>query len=265
MGGVLAEKLRKAGLDVTLVTPGDVASAWTGNTLEAVHINKQLRRLGIDGRHASRRDRGCGGSCGDHLRLWRRPTQQIAAAAVVLVTSRLPNEALYLELTREAGRAAGRRHQVGHAHRRLPGAGLHRARGLSRPPLRARTRRAAGRRGAVQAPPADGDGAVGRRCWALRQLVLSGHGRGGRGASRIVQSRPAVGWPDCTRRRRIARSIARRSFQSCEVWGAEQQSKLVGIIAFRRIGSTSSTCFPTRRDTASAATCWRSPRMLFRC
>src|SRR5262249_802773 len=47
MAGVLAEKLRKMGHEVTLVTPGDTASGWAGNTLEAVHINKQLRRVGI--------------------------------------------------------------------------------------------------------------------------------------------------------------------------------------------------------------------------
>jgi len=97
LAGVLAEKLRKLGHDVTLVTPGDVASAWTGNTLEAVHINKQLRRLGIKvvTHHDVTR------LAPDHVEVtcgYGATKEQIAAASVVLVTSRLPNEALYLAL-----------------------------------------------------------------------------------------------------------------------------------------------------------------------
>jgi hypothetical protein len=42
MGGVLAERLRRAGLDVTLVTPAELASIWTANTLELRHIQTRL-------------------------------------------------------------------------------------------------------------------------------------------------------------------------------------------------------------------------------
>jgi dimethylamine/trimethylamine dehydrogenase len=97
LAGVIAEKLRKVGHDVTFVTPGDVASAWAGNTLEAVHINKQLRRLGITvvTHHDVTR------LAADHVEItcsYAGTKQQVAAAAIVLVTSRLPNEALYLDL-----------------------------------------------------------------------------------------------------------------------------------------------------------------------
>jgi dimethylamine/trimethylamine dehydrogenase len=97
MAGVLAETLRKAGHDVTFVTPGDIASAWAGNTLEAVHINKQLRRLGITviTHHDVTR------LAADHVEItcgYGGTKQQLAAVAIVLVTSRLPNEALYLDL-----------------------------------------------------------------------------------------------------------------------------------------------------------------------
>ncbi|MGH6891362.1 MAG: FAD-dependent oxidoreductase [Dongiaceae bacterium] len=108
MAGVLAEKLRKAGLEVTFVTPSDIASAWSANTLEHVHINKQLRQLGIkvvthhDVTHLA----------ADHVEItcgYAGIKQQVAAAAVVLVTSRLPNEALYLDLAAnlESATAAG--------------------------------------------------------------------------------------------------------------------------------------------------------------
>jgi dimethylamine/trimethylamine dehydrogenase len=108
MAGVVAEKLRKAGHEVTFVTPGDIASAWAGNTLEAVHINKQLRRLGITvvTHHDVTR------LAADHAEItcgYAGTTQQIAAASVVLVTSRLPNETLHLALAAnpEAVKAAG--------------------------------------------------------------------------------------------------------------------------------------------------------------
>jgi len=108
MGGVLAEKLRKAGLDVVFVTANDIACGWAGNTLEAVHINRRLRRLGIQviTHHDVTR------LAADHVEItcaYGATRQQIAAKAVVLVTSRLPNEALYLELADKAeeAKAAG--------------------------------------------------------------------------------------------------------------------------------------------------------------
>lgn len=34
MGGVIAERLKATGIDVTLATPGEVVSSWAGNTSE---------------------------------------------------------------------------------------------------------------------------------------------------------------------------------------------------------------------------------------
>jgi dimethylamine/trimethylamine dehydrogenase len=48
MGGVLAEICRANGLEVTLVTPAAMVSAWTINTLEALPIAKRIARLGIE-------------------------------------------------------------------------------------------------------------------------------------------------------------------------------------------------------------------------
>ncbi len=47
MGGVIAEKLRAAGLDVTLVTPDDKVSRWAENTGEGWRVPGHLMRLGI--------------------------------------------------------------------------------------------------------------------------------------------------------------------------------------------------------------------------
>jgi len=97
MGGVVAEKLRKAGHEVTLVTPGDLASAWASSTIEHVHINKQLRRLGI----AVVTHHDVTRIAADHVEVtcgYGGTKEQVAAAAIVLVTARLPNEDLHLAL-----------------------------------------------------------------------------------------------------------------------------------------------------------------------
>ena len=94
MAGVLAEKIRRTGLDVTLVTPADSASSWTTNTLELHFINKQLRELGVEvvtahavtGFDGSRAEIACG---------FTGKTRSLPARAVVSVTARLPHEDLY--------------------------------------------------------------------------------------------------------------------------------------------------------------------------
>jgi dimethylamine/trimethylamine dehydrogenase len=48
LGGVVAEKLRSLGLEVTLVTPAERASAWTVNTLEQHIIQRRLLELGVE-------------------------------------------------------------------------------------------------------------------------------------------------------------------------------------------------------------------------
>ena len=48
MGGVVAELCRSKGLDVTLVTPAAMVSAWTVNTLESMPIARRIAQLGIN-------------------------------------------------------------------------------------------------------------------------------------------------------------------------------------------------------------------------
>jgi len=47
MGGAIAEQLRRAGCDVTLVTPASEVSSWTQNTLDQHTVQKQLLELGV--------------------------------------------------------------------------------------------------------------------------------------------------------------------------------------------------------------------------
>jgi dimethylamine/trimethylamine dehydrogenase len=108
MGGLLAERLRERGLDVTLVTPDNVVSSWTGYTLELAHINKRLRQLGIKVVTAKEAVRYQDGLL--HLAcVFGGEGAEVPAAAVVPVTARLPNEELWLELDadQDAWRAAG--------------------------------------------------------------------------------------------------------------------------------------------------------------
>jgi dimethylamine/trimethylamine dehydrogenase len=108
MGGVLAEMCRARGLDVTLVTPAAMVSAWTVNTLESLPIAKRIARLGIevisytsvvafDGAEA----RIVNGLTGE--------TRELPCASLVTVTARLPTDELFEQLRdrwQEAGIAS---------------------------------------------------------------------------------------------------------------------------------------------------------------
>ncbi|QEX19425.1 methylamine [Hypericibacter terrae] len=97
LGGVLAEKLRRDGHRVMLITPSSLVSAWTQFTLEQEKIQKRLIELevGIVANHNLARV-GAG-----HVELACVFTDRIArheAGSVVMVTARLPNDGLYHEL-----------------------------------------------------------------------------------------------------------------------------------------------------------------------
>jgi dimethylamine/trimethylamine dehydrogenase len=93
LGAVLAEKLRLDGLEVTLVTPAERVSAWTVNTLEQHAIQKRVLELGITvtvNRNILEFD-------GTAIALectYTGRESSLPAAAVVTVTSRLPNDEL---------------------------------------------------------------------------------------------------------------------------------------------------------------------------
>jgi dimethylamine/trimethylamine dehydrogenase len=97
MGGVLAELCRYAGLEVTIVTPAAMVSAWTVNTLEALPIAKRMAKLGVEVLpYAS-----VAGYSGEMVRLVSILTgaeTERRAAALVTVTARLPRDDLYTAL-----------------------------------------------------------------------------------------------------------------------------------------------------------------------
>jgi dimethylamine/trimethylamine dehydrogenase len=94
LGGVLAEKLRLDGLEVTLVTPGADVSKWTRATLEQEWVEERLYRLGVDiiEKH------GLAAAARDAVRIRHIQSgreRALACASLVVVTMRLPNDALY--------------------------------------------------------------------------------------------------------------------------------------------------------------------------
>ncbi len=94
LAGVLAERLAKAGLKVIYVTTGDTASSWTTNTLELLVINKHLRKLGI--RVIPSRDLvGVKDGIAELEHAYGDEAELIPVDAIVPVTARLPEEALY--------------------------------------------------------------------------------------------------------------------------------------------------------------------------
>jgi len=94
LAGALAEKLRSAGADVTLVTPETAVSAWTANTLEQHRIQARLMQLGVKIEINS----NIAAAQADAVTLectYTGATRPLPCAALVPVTMRMPEDALY--------------------------------------------------------------------------------------------------------------------------------------------------------------------------
>lgn len=97
MGGLMAERLAKAGCDVTLATPAPLVSAWTQHALDQPRIHRRLVASGVTirlntlltARKAERVELACS---------YTDAPDSLDCATLVLVTARLPNEALTLDL-----------------------------------------------------------------------------------------------------------------------------------------------------------------------
>lgn len=94
MGGVIAEKLRLQGLDVTLATPAPLVSAWTVNTLEQFRIQRRLLDIGVQ----IRANEALVAFEGGKAALACAFTGNIRydeAQSVILVTARMQNDGLF--------------------------------------------------------------------------------------------------------------------------------------------------------------------------
>ncbi|MFP6687831.1 MAG: NAD(P)-binding protein, partial [Alphaproteobacteria bacterium] len=96
MAGLIAEKLARDGRDVTFMMPHSVVSPWTEMTLEQYAIQRRLLEAGVtilSGRRLTALDGAVRHAC-----VYTDAEAELAAAAVVLVTSRISNDGLWREL-----------------------------------------------------------------------------------------------------------------------------------------------------------------------
>jgi dimethylamine/trimethylamine dehydrogenase len=105
MGALLAEQLKLAGHEVTLVTPATQVSSWTEHTLEQHRIQAHVLELGIEV-VTSKNITRIGSDSVETACVYTDRAGTLPAATVVLVTSRQPNDELLLELNADADRLA---------------------------------------------------------------------------------------------------------------------------------------------------------------
>jgi dimethylamine/trimethylamine dehydrogenase len=98
MGGVIAEKLRAQGLDVILVTPAPIVSAWSVNTLEQPKIQRQLLEAGVQIR-ANEAIIAFQNGEATLACAYTGTTRVEKVQSVVMVTARIQNDELYNDLS----------------------------------------------------------------------------------------------------------------------------------------------------------------------
>ena len=94
MGSVIAEALIARGCTVNFVTPAVKVAEWTDNTLEQGSIMRRLLGLGVL-IHLSKAPESIGPESAVLACTWTGRQTELACSAVVMVTSRIPNDALY--------------------------------------------------------------------------------------------------------------------------------------------------------------------------
>jgi dimethylamine/trimethylamine dehydrogenase len=97
LGGVLAERLAALGHEVRLVTSAPLVSSWTAYTLEIGDVQRRVRTAGVIV-DTSRVLVEIGAGEARTACAFTGSEASVAADAVLLVTARLPSDALFLEL-----------------------------------------------------------------------------------------------------------------------------------------------------------------------
>ena len=107
LGGVLAERLAQLGHEVRLVTPAPLVSSWTAHTLEIENIQRRVRDAGIIV-DTSRVLVGITAGEARTACAFTGAEGSVPADAVLLVTARLPRDALFLALEERQGEWSAR-------------------------------------------------------------------------------------------------------------------------------------------------------------
>lgn len=106
MGSVLAERLVRSGNRVHFVTPAVKVAEWTDNTLEQATIMRRLLEIGVEV-HLSKGPETIGATEMTLGCVWTGRQTALPVEAVVLVTSRQPDDQLYQATKALDWRAAG--------------------------------------------------------------------------------------------------------------------------------------------------------------
>ena len=97
LGGVLAEKLRREGHEVLLVTPADTISSWSEWTLEQEQTQKLLIELGVE--FATQTDLVSADAAMVELTcIFTDRRTEKDCDSLVLISERIPNDKLYHSL-----------------------------------------------------------------------------------------------------------------------------------------------------------------------
>jgi len=96
-GSVVAEALRKRGCEVTYVTPDDTIASWSSYTLDYRHIQKRLAQLAVEC-VVSHSITDFSGTTLQLEQVWNGKPKSLHCDALVSITARLPNDALFQAL-----------------------------------------------------------------------------------------------------------------------------------------------------------------------
>ena len=97
IGGVIADHLCELSESITFVTPASQVSPWTVNTLEQERVQRSLMMQNVDIK-ANQTLRYAGRNSVETRCVYSGRTEEIRCSALILVTERLPNLALYNKL-----------------------------------------------------------------------------------------------------------------------------------------------------------------------
>ncbi|MBE9477123.1 MAG: FAD-dependent oxidoreductase [Proteobacteria bacterium] len=97
MGGVIAERLIDAGLEVTLATPSDQISQWAGKTSERWRVRTHLMKLGVK-IIVSHNLTTFDGKTANLACEYSGTALPLPVSSVVMVTQRTPNDGLYRDI-----------------------------------------------------------------------------------------------------------------------------------------------------------------------
>ncbi|MDP7554004.1 MAG: FAD-dependent oxidoreductase [Candidatus Thioglobus sp.] len=101
LAGVIADHLSSQGHNVTFVTPASIVSPWTVSTLEQQRVQKSLLNQNVN-IIPSKTISSANGDTLEMRCIYTNEATELACKTLILVTERLPNRTLYLQLLQEA-------------------------------------------------------------------------------------------------------------------------------------------------------------------